>query len=126
MTAQQIIELVYMDMDAMPDISGMSLIEQVFCMGIYRVYKMYSIGVIDKEQGRRLKLELIREFEHWQLFEEIYTRHIENRKKACVAGVKLTKLLQNYAPDSQILDTALEVLNLSGLSGGVDWKRRVD
>ena len=123
MTAEQIVSMVLADLEMLPDMSSMTLSEKVFCIGVYRIYKMYAAGTISQQSGKKLKTELIVEFERWKKFEEMYLKSVEEQRCASVAGVKLTKLLQSDADDSEILDAALEVLNVSGLSGGVPWKR---
>lgn len=123
MTANQIVDIVLNDLESFPDMSKMSFVEKVFCIGIYRVYKLYYSGTISKDTGMKLKQGFTKEFECWQLNEEIFNQSIQAKKDACHAGVRLTKLLNSGASDSEVLDAALDVLNVSGLSGGIPWER---
>lgn len=124
MTIDEIIEIATKDMKKAPDVSRMSLAEQTCCIGIYYIYKLYYKGFIDESAGKRLKSEIVKKFEVGKFYEEIYSKAVDNRQKACVAGVELTKLLQSDVSDTECLDAALNVLNVSGLSGGVPWRRQ--
>ena len=123
MTAQQIIDRVVLDLSSEPDMTDMSFIETVFCIGIMKIYTMYSHGLISRETGSRLKAKLIRELELWRLYEEIYIRHLKAEKEVSAKGVKLTKLLKSKGDTEEILDAALDVLNSCGINGGVPWER---
>lgn len=123
MTAEQIIDRVVVDLSSEPDMTDMSFIETVFCIGIMKIYTMYSHGLISKEAGSRLKAKLIRELELWRLYEEIYIRHLKAEKEVSAKGVKLTKLLKSKGDTEEILDAALDVLNSCGINGGVTWER---
>lgn len=125
MTANQIVDIVLKDLETSPDMSGMTFCEKVFCIGVYRIYRMYTMGLINQEIGKKLKKELIMEFEHWQMFEDMYLKNIKERQNAVALGVKLTKMLKANENDSEILDVALKTLNASGLSGGIPWRKEM-
>lgn len=123
MTAQEIINKVTADINADPDMSNMSFIEMVFCIGVCRVYRMHARGSISLETGRKLKARLLSEFELWKLYEDIFQNQVKATKKAEKAGVQLTKLLNEKVDTEILLSKALEVLNLCGLNGGIPWER---
>lgn len=98
------------------DLEDLNLLELHCCLCIRQLLVMYHNNQISQEQARKLKQKIYRDYnsraKEYEFKESMFNEHVENIKRTEDLKAVLRKQLNSNTELYQIVNTAIELLEL--------------